>query len=172
MKRLSILAVLLAAVAFTTPRAEAQVSFIPYIGYDFDAGIDSGALLVGVGTEVGFLPGVFPVALSLRPSAEYYFLDDVAGLDEQLFKINADAIARLGEGIGPLGLYAGGGLALMFRSIDVEGTPDRTSSTDLGFNILGGAEFGTAFTRPFVQGRLTLGDGTSLALLGGVRLAL
>jgi hypothetical protein len=168
-KILTVATILLLAIPLMAPRTEAQVSFIPYIGYDFDIG--DGSLLVGVGTEFGLLPvGVLPVAVNLRPSAEYYFVDTPAGFDSwNFFQINADAIATLATGPG-LGVFAGAGLGIGFRSFEAGNVSD--SSTDFGVNFLGGAQFGTGFAIPFVQARVTLMDGTRFALLGGVKLGL
>jgi hypothetical protein len=165
-KILTVATVLLFAIPLMAPRTEAQVSFIPYIGYDFDIG--DGSLLVGVGAEFGLLPiGVLPVAVNIRPSAEYYFVDAPAGEDLQdFFQINADAIAMLATGPG-LGVFAGAGLGIGFSSFEVA-----DSSTDFGVNFLGGAQFGTGFAIPFVQARVTLMDGTRFAILGGVKLGL
>ncbi len=163
MKRfLPLLAAALVAIALLTPRAEAQVQFMPYLGYDFDVG--GGSLLIGVGAEFDFLPAG-AVMLALRPSAEYYFVD---GID--FFQLNADAIAQLG-GLAPnIGIFGGGGLGIGFASVDVGDSS--ASSTSVGLNLLGGLEFGGGFTTPFVQGRLTLMDGTRFGLQGGVKLNL
>jgi hypothetical protein len=168
-KLLTLFAVCAVALPMMAPRAQAQVEFMPYLGYDFDIG--DGSLLVGVGAEFGFLPtGVLPVGLSLRPSAEYYFVDSPSQVDFQFFQINADAIAELSPPGVPIGIFAGAGLGIGFSSVEIAGVSD--SSTDFGLNILGGAEFGGGFLRPFLQGRVTLMDGTRLAILGGVKLGL
>jgi len=169
MKRFtSILSALALVAVLLAPRADAQVQFVPYLGYDFDIG--DGSLLVGVGAEFGILPGALPVGLALRPSAEYYFVDTPPGTSFDFFQINADVIAELPP-IGPgVGLFAGAGLGLGFVSFEAGEFSD--SSTEFGVNFLGGLDIDTGFVSPFVQARLTLMDGTRFGILGGVKLAL
>jgi hypothetical protein len=166
-KLLTIVAAIAIAIPFMAPRAEAQFTFIPYLGYDFDIG--DGSLLVGVGAEFDLVP-LGAVMLAVRPSAEYYFVDSPAGVDFSFFQINADALAEL-TGLGPgVGLYGGAGLALGFSSVSVGDVSD--SATDFGINALAGIEIGTGFMVPFVQGRLTIMDGTRFGIQGGVKLQL
>lgn len=151
---------------FTAQRAEAQFSFIPYLGYNLDAE----KLLIGVGTEFDF-PVAAPVDLGIRPAVEYMFVDDMTWL-----QINGDVIARFGSNPS-LKPYAGAGLAILYTSFDCEGPSEfcdmiDTSNTDVGLNLLGGAQFGTGFAQPFVQGRFTMKDGSAFSILGGVVLAL
>lgn len=174
MKRLASLVLLLAAVAFLTPRAEAQFSFLPYGGYDFD--VNGGTPFVGAGAEFGVLPDLLPVGLVLRPSAEYYFTGDVDDdgfeVDQELFVINADLVAQLAPPVG-FGVFAGAGLGAAFSSIENVDLDIDESSTELGLNLLAGIQFGSGFTTPFVQGRYTtLGDADRLAVMGGVRFSL
>lgn len=170
MKRLlAFAAVLAVALPFFAPRAEAQAAFMPYLGYDFK--INDGALLVGVGAEFGMLPGVLPVGLGIRPSAEFYFLDTPDFIDSQsFFQINADVIATLTPPGVNIGAYAGAGVAMGFSSLEVAGQSD--SSTDFGFNLLGGVTVGSGFVVPFVQARLTMMDVSRFGIQGGVRLGL
>lgn len=161
-------AALLLAIPLMTPRAEAQVAFVPYIGYDFDVG--NGSFLVGVGAEFGLLPaGALPFAVQIRPSAEYYFVDSPANVDFTFFQINADALATVATAPG-LGFFAGAGLGIGFSSASAGGVSE--SQTDFGLNLLGGLEFDTGFVSPFVQARFTIMDGTRFGILGGVKLAL
>lgn len=162
MKRFPLFALLLAAVAFATPRAEAQASFVPYLGFDLDAQ----SMLVGVGADFNFLPDA-PVGLMIRPSAEYMFSG--SGSDDNLIQLNGDVIADIAVGATGLDVFAGGGLGYRIVDSDVGGE----GAEGLGFNVLGGAEFGTGFLTPFAMGRLHFGDaGSTFAILGGVRLAL
>ncbi len=173
MKRLlSFAALLLLLSPLTAQRAQAQFEFVPYLGYNFDAE----NLLVGVGAEFNFLPGVAPVNLSLRPSIEYLFTDD-GGLDElgidvstTALQINADVMAELSPPAANLGFFAGAGLALGYASVSIE--DESESDTEFGLNLLGGVEFGGDFVTPFVQGRFTLGNGDALSILGGIKLGL
>lgn len=168
--RFPLLALFLTAVVFATPRAEAQFSFLPYGGYDFDAGDP----LVGVGVEVLLFPETAPGGIALRPSAEYYFAADESRgglrISRERMQFNADVIAHLTSPANRIGFFAGLGLGLHYLSLEQLG--DSSSSTDLGLNILGGADYDTGFLNPFLQGRITREEGRTLAtLLGGVRLS-
>lgn len=165
-KLLTIVAACAIAVPLMAPQAQAQVQFMPYIGYDFDMGIvDSGSFLVGVGAEFPLVP-LAAFTIALRPSAEYYFVETDADISADFFQINADAIAELMP-LGPgVGLFAGAGLGVGFWSVEGE------SSSDFGVNFLGGIDVDTGFLSPFIQARLTLMDGTRFGIQGGVKFGL
>lgn len=166
MKRtLALAAVLAVALPFMAPRADAQVAFMPYLGYDFKA--YDGALLVGVGAEFGMLPGVLPIGLGIRPSAEYYF-SGTEGFS--FFQINADVIATLTPPGMSIGAYAGAGVAMGFSSMEI--MDESFSDSEFGFNLLGGVTVGSGFVVPFVQARMTMMDVTRFGIQGGVRLGL
>jgi hypothetical protein len=167
-KLLTLVAVLAVSIPLMAPRAEAQISFMPYLGYDLDAE----SLLIGVGAEFGFLQ-LETLALNIRPSAEYFFIGDsgIEGLSTTFMQFNGDVTAELPVGGPGLAVFAGAGLALRYASVEFMNQSE--SDTSFGVNILGGVEFGGGFVTPFAQGRLTLGDGSSaFAILGGVKLAL
>jgi opacity protein-like surface antigen len=158
------------ALFLAVPAAHAQFAVLPYVGYDLDAE----TAVFGLGAEVA-LPLATPVGLSVRPSGEYLLIRDIdiAGRTFQqiISQLNLDVIVRFGTpGLQP---FAGAGVSV--RSIDldtsdnddVEGDQDITE-TNVGANLLGGAEFGAGALRPFLQGRLTLSDGSVLSFLGGV----
>lgn len=157
------------------PVAHAQIALMPYAGYDFDAE----NVLVGVGAEVG-LPVAAPVGLSLRPSGEIVLSKDIdiAGrtFTQSIGQANLDVIAKLSTpGFQP---YAGAGLAVRFVSLDtsdddaVEGDQD-VAETNVGANLLGGVLLsGFGPVRPFVQARLTVGDGSAFAVLAGLSVGL
>lgn len=159
-KLLTFTAAALFAVTLLAPRAEAQLSFLPYAGYNTDAA--GGSFLIGVGAEFGIGMVGLPIGLALRPSAEYVF----GGGDVDLTQFNVDAIGRFSPPLSPVGFYAGAGLGILNASFD------GNSSTDLGLNLLGGAEFGGGFAVPFAQARLTIADGSAFSILGGVRFGL
>jgi hypothetical protein len=175
MKRLlSFLALCAVSAAFLAPRAQAQVAFVPYLGYDLDAN----SLLLGVGAEFGMLPGALPVALTIRPSAEYFFLERerIGGIEHNvtLLQFNGDVIAQLTPPGAGMGLFAGAGVAVRNTTFSPrDAGPSSTSDTMFGFNLLGGVQFGTGFASPFVQARATFMDGgVAPAILGGVKLGL
>jgi len=171
-KLLTLIAVVAFAIPFLAPRAEAQLTFLAFAGYDLDVE----ELFIGAGVEFQLMPANgLPFALALRPSAEYYFMpsESEGGFEASmsLFQINAEAIADLADVIdGPIGLYAGAGLGMAFISTEFSGggIEISDSSTELGLNLLGGVEFGI----PFVQFRLTTAGSTRAQLMGGVRFSL
>lgn len=166
MRRLLAFAAILAvALPFLAPRAEAQIAFMPYLGYDFE--VADGALLLGVGAEFGILPGALPVGLALRPAAEYYFTD-IDGFS--FFQVNADVIATFTPPLANIGVYGGAGLAMGFSSFEFMG--ESQSDTDFGLNLLGGVTIGSGFVVPFVQGRMTMMENSRFGIQGGVRLGL
>lgn len=167
---LALLALLLAL-----PTAQAQFSILPYAGYD----LDGEAVLIGLGAEVA-LPVVAPVALSVRPSAEYLLPKDLTIGDrifgQNISQINLDVIARLkAPGIQP---YAGAGLGVRLIKLDtsdddaVEGNQD-VEETNFGANLVGGVAFGGfGPVRPYLEGRLAIGSsvggGSVAAVMGGL----
>lgn len=165
MRKSLLIALLFAfALPFTADRAEAQgFGFVPYIGYNLDAE----AFLVGVGAEFGSVFALGDLAIGARPSIEYAFVDNVT-----LLQINGDLIGRFGAPGASIIPYAGAGLAISLLSVD--DCPDvpglDCSTSDIGLNALGGVEFPGAlgFGNPFVQGRLTLADGSAISILGGL----
>lgn len=157
-KLLAVAGVLVVALPLLAPRAEAQFAFIPYLGYD----IDVEELFLGVAVQFD-LPVGAPIALAVRPGAEYFFV----GSGVTLMQFNGDVVATLMPA-APVGVFAGAGLAI--RHVSIDGVD--ASSTDLGLNLFGGAEFGTGFLVPFVQARLTVADGSAVAFMGGARLNL
>jgi opacity protein-like surface antigen len=165
---------------FTAPKAQAQFFLSPYVGYN----IDAEAFLVGIGSEFAapFSAGQFELAI--RPSVEYLFVDDsgfgASDASINFYQVNGDVITRLNaEGFNP---YVGAGLAIVITSadFDCEGNPtceqfeDAASGSDIGLNVVGGLEFpgALAFGAPFVQGRLTLADGSAISILGGIMIPL
>ncbi|MDX1530552.1 MAG: outer membrane beta-barrel protein [Rhodothermales bacterium] len=168
------------ALALSAPQAQAQFSFLPYIGYNTNAGFDfeeenaedasTGGFIVGVGFEFGLTPGILPVALKFRPSAETVFLpgeeDEDAELSQTLFQISGDLIAELGAPGAPIAPYAGVGITYLSYTVDIEGDGDfigigaEIDDSAVGLNVLGGVRFQGTFVSPFVQARYTLADPT------------
>jgi len=161
-KLLTLLVVCAFALPMTAQESKAQAAFLPYLGFDLDAQ----ALFLGVGAEFG-LPFGQAIGLELRPSAEYLFSGE--GSDVTRLQFNADVIGNLAGGGPGLGLFAGAGLGVRYFG----GADGVDSATNLGLNVLAGAEFGAGFLTPFAQGRVHIGDGgTALAVMGGVKLGL
>ena len=170
MKKLALFAFVLAA-ALSTPRAEAQFSLIPYLGYNTELE----GILVGIGTEFAAPFAAGNLDLAIRPSAEYHSVD-AEGLS--YFQINGDVLARFAgsEAFAP---YAGAGLAVAIVSqddIEIGGfTIEGDSNTEIGLNIFGGAEFPglVDFGMPFAQIRYSIVDPTDqLSIFGGFKIVL
>ncbi|MBC7897508.1 MAG: hypothetical protein H7066_18965 [Cytophagaceae bacterium] len=121
----------------------------PRVTYNFDAeavGI-GGHALVPLSTNVDFYPSID------------IFLPDNgsllgANLDFRVHPMPRDAAM----------LYLGAGLNLMRASAG------GSSNTEAGLNLLGGLEARTGVIRPFGELRLMVGDGSSVALAGGLNI--
>ena len=177
MKKLALFALALVA-ALAAPRADAQFSLIPYAGYNLDA---EGAV-VGIGGEFAAPFSAGSLVLAIRPSVEYIFTETIENplgddISSTALQINGDVITRFAAS-GSIQPYAGAGLAIYYFNqdeIDLGfGVTTGGSSTDIGLNILGGVEFPgvVGFGDPFVQGRLTLADGSAIAILAGLSIPL
>lgn len=123
----------------------------PQIGYNFDAE----AVVIGAQFSA-------PIGrhLEFYPSFNYYLVD--VGT---LWAVNGDVKFRMpAEGVD--WLYLGGGLNLTGFSFG------GSSNTDVGFNLLAGIESRRGNVHPFGEFRLTVGDGSSAQLVGGLNFTL
>lgn len=160
--------------------AEAQVRFLPYIGYATNLGYDfepnpndpTGGFIVGVGAETNLSPGILPVRLKARPSVETGFVSGGevfpgTSTSTSVFRASLDLLVDVSPPMAPLGVYTGAGVAYMSYKASADGLEDLTGS-GIGVNLMAGARFGGGFITPFVQGRYTLGspqpDDTSVEL--------
>jgi len=140
--------------AIATP-GEAQTSRThlgPRLTYNFD--LES----FGLGAQVGI-----PIArrLEFYPSFDGYFVDSGSA-----WALNADLKYRLSSDRSGEWLYVGGGLNIAgFSAGDTE-------HTDAGVNLLAGIEPLRGKVHPFGEARLTLGDGSSFQLAGGLNITL
>ena len=164
MKRLALLsASLFLVLGLLGPStAQAQVKLGPRLG--FDAGDVEGAF---IGADVRFGTAALPV--TLNPTFDIYFPD--AG---SFWGLSGNALYTFGINNQVFDPYAGGGLGVYRRSIDV-GTVD-ASSTDLGLNFLFGAEFSAGGLSPFLEAQVTpiFADGSStlFTIKGGLLFSL
>ncbi len=148
-----ILAFICLLFALFTTQAHAQ--FGVHGGYD----VDVEEFLLG--GQVRFPLGALPI--TLQPGVDVFLVDRGTLLQ---FDVNAlyDISGGLGEPFTP---YVGAGLGLRYFSIgDID-------DTNAGLNLLAGARFNPASSiQPFVQARMTIADGTSVAVMGGILFAL
>ena len=164
---------------FAASAAVAQVRFLPYVGYQTNAGYDfeeedvedavTGGFLVGVGVEFGLTPGILPVNIALRPSVETLLLsgeDNVNGTgvdaSQSSFRASLDAIANFSPPLSPVGVYAGVGVTYVSYNAEVAfaGLDEDVDGSAIGANLILGARFGSGFIQPFVQGRYSIADPT------------
>jgi hypothetical protein len=115
--------------------------FGPHIGYNFDAE----ALVLGAQLSWPIMP-----RLELYPSFDYYFVDPGS-----LWALNFDLKYRPPTRFGSW--YVGGGLNYL----------DGQGGSDTNLNLLTGFEARGGRTRPYVEAKFILGDGSSFQLSGG-----
>lgn len=175
MRKSLFLALLFAfALPFTAPKAQAQFTLIPYAGYNIEDGF---GFLVGIGAEFVAPFELSNLDLSIAPSVEYVFTEDFnsgfgdAEVSTSYIQVNGDVIAKFAPN-GSIAPFAGAGLAYGIYSADANGFD--ASSSDIGLNLLGGVTFpgALAIGEPFVNGRLTLIDGSAISIIGGIRIPL
>lgn len=174
--RKTLLLALLCAIALpmTANRVQAQFTLMPYLGYNIEDGF---GFLVGIGGEFVAPFEISNLDLSIAPSVEYVFTEDfdgggfVADVSTSYIQINGDVIAKFAPN-GSIAPFAGAGLAYGIFSAESGGFD--ASSSDIGLNLLGGVSFPGAFgfAEPYVNGRLTLIDGSAISIIGGLRIPL
>jgi len=143
---------LVALWALAVPVAAQRSHIGVHVGYDFD----------GDNTVVG---GQLSLPLSrvleLYPSVDVYLVD--AG---SLVAFNGDLKYRLNPGARPQ-FYVGGGVNVLRASAG------GTSSTDTGWDLLGGIESRLGYTHPYVEGRARFhGDRSAFQLNAGLNVTL
>ncbi len=144
------LLLVVAALALAAP-SRAQVSFIPMAGYD----IDYEALQVGLGFEFAVTPGILPFAASVRPSAEYVFVDN-----GDVVRLNGDIIGRFSLVGVPFRPYGKAGVAVELQNPEIG-----DSNTEVGLNLGAGAEF----SRLLAEVTLGIGNVSSARIGVGYR---
>jgi hypothetical protein len=120
-------------------------SYGPHIGYNFDAD----ALLIGAQVAWPITPRV-----SLYPTFDYYFVDVGSA-----WALNFDVTYRPPSRYGAW--YLGGGINYTHASAG------GTGGGDTNLNLLTGLEARRGRTRPYVEARFTIGDGSSFQIVGG-----
>ncbi|RAL20861.1 hypothetical protein DL240_14340 [Lujinxingia litoralis] len=141
------------------------------VGYDLDAEVPL------AGLDARFTFAVAPqVALSVNPGLQYYFIgsNEVLGArtESTVLQFDLNALVHLALD-APVTPYLGLGAGLRYADVRiVNGDGDVLTSddaTDLGANLLVGLsmETGSNFV-PYVQGRVTVFEETSFALMAGL----
>lgn len=115
--------------------------FGPHLGYNFDAE----ALLLGAQLSWPIMP-----QLELYPTFDYYFTDPDA-----IWALNFDLKYRPPTRYGAW--YIGGGLNYL----------DGPGGSDTNLNLLTGFEGRRGRTRPYVEGKFILGNGSAFQIVGG-----
>lgn len=162
MKRLTALALLFGLfVGFGLQQARAQtkIELGPRIGFDLAGDVEE----FFVGADSRFTFPSFPVILN--GTFDYYFVDNF-----DFWQFSANALYEFGVDNQAFTPYAGAGLSVTRISVDIQGElfGFDASSTDVGFNIIGGASFGAGNLKPFAQAQITIGDVDLFALAGGL----
>lgn len=154
--RLRAVAVAVVLMGGVSAAAEAQATdamhFGPRLGYNFD--------MEEFSIGVHFMKPLTE-AFAIYPSVDYFLVD--AGT---LLGFNADLRYKVpSENLE--WLYLGAGLGITRWS--AEGV----SSTDTGLNLIGGFQpAGGSRIKPFAEARLSIGDGSSFAVFGGIHIPL
>jgi len=153
------LVVVLLLVALTASTADAQrrthrraivgqsaPSYGAHVGYNFD--VDK--LLIGAQLTYPFTPD-----LGFYPTFDYYFVSGGS-----LWALNFDLKYRPPTRYGAW--YVGGGLNWSHASAG------GVSGSNTNFNLLTGLEGRRGRTRPYIEGKFILGNGSSFQIVGGV----
>jgi hypothetical protein len=159
-----VIAALALVLAIALPvQSHAQWSLNTHGGYDLDAK----EFLIGASVEFS-IPGaaISGVPLTFVPGFDYY-----PGIDGvSFFVMDFDAHYPIqAKGLTP---YIGGGMYVSRVSVDIPPFGN-VSDTNFGLNLKGGATFGTSSkVRPFGEGRLRVGNGSTFILKGGLSIQL
>lgn len=125
---------------------------------------------LGLGVRGAYvLPTTWP--LEIIGSLDYFFPDDVAGIDVSYWEINANIVYLFPVRSFTVSPYAGAGLGIAHASVESDLVGMSVSDTDMGLNILGGTKFNVGQLKPFVELRLELGGGEQFVFTGGAMVA-
>jgi hypothetical protein len=153
-KRTTLSALFALALLAAVPQAQAQtdLSIGPRVGYE----TDSENFFIGGDARIGV--ETFPVRIN--PTFDYFFVDG----NITLFQITGNALYEFGIDNTTFTPYAGAGLSYLRSSIG------NVSNSDVGLNLLGGAEFtNVGGFVPFVQGEFVVGGNASpFKITGGL----
>ena len=140
--------------------SQAQWRLGTHAGYD----VDVKELLIGVNAQFTISgAAIAGVPLQFSPGFDFY-----PGVGDGVSYWIADVDAHYpiqAQGFNP---FVGGGLYMSRASVNA-GTFGSFSDTNIGLNLIGGAEFGTHdVIRPYAEGKFRVGSGATFILKGGV----
>ncbi len=167
MKKLTLLSLFLSLgllMGADRAQAQAQIQVGPRIGYELS---DFEALFVGA--DVRISTPALPV--QINPTLDYYFLEDTeifgTEISQSLLQLTVNALYQFGINNEVFTPYAGGGLS--YLRISAEANGESSSDSDVGLNLVGGAEFGVGQLKAFAQAEFVVGgDANPLKITGGV----
>lgn len=114
--------------------------------------------------------------LVINPTADYIFVSSSGGASATSIFGHADAAYLFDIPKSPISPYAGAGLLIAFSSVSVDvptfggGSQRQTqSSTNVGLNLFGGAEFPVGPVALYAQAKLLISSGTNFQIGSGVR---
>lgn len=116
---------------------------------------DANAMAIGGGVVTGLSHSN---TWMFNPNLEVVFPDG-----GNMFSMNADFQYQF-PGSGSVGVYAGGGPALLIADPN-----NGSSQSDGALNLIGGVEGRHGSARPFGQAKAVLSDNSEFVLMGGVR---
>lgn len=152
----TLLALFFFALGVQTAAAQVGIRIGPRVGYEID---DVEELFIGADARLDI--ATLPVIVN--PAFDYYLTD---GYD--LFQLSVNALYTFGINNTAFTPYAGAGVGITRVSADTGFDFVDDSNTEVGLNIIGGAEFGFGNLRPFVQAQLTIGDVDLTTIAGGL----
>lgn len=177
-----ILCLLLAIGLVRAMPADGQISLGARAGYNLDAfsdnGAEEGAFMLGGEARLGLQE----LPIVLNPGVDYY----LNGVDNtSVMQFDANVLYPISHNNVNFVPYVGAGLAVTRVTFDPNTgligslLVDKSSETDVGANVIGGATFGLGAIRPFAQARITIGDhlafmnrngdgGPGYSLMGGL----
>jgi hypothetical protein len=151
----SALALGAALLPLTAARAE-RSTLGPHVGFNFD--VDDPFIGFEGRFDVGDI-GTTAI-VQINPSVSYYFTDYIDLLN---FSLNVPFEFKVrGSVLRP---FVAPGLGIWHRN-------NGRSDTDLALNLIGGLLFDVDAVEPFVQLRVSIGDGSTAELMGGLLIQL
>jgi hypothetical protein len=147
-------------------RAEAQFRFGANLSWASDTDL-------GIGARASFGLGGLSAGRPIEGlvTFDYFFPDDVAGVDSKYWEASVNGIYRLAMPESSLAPYLGAGVLLGHSSVDAGSTVCNIadcSNNNIGLNLIGGFRFkgGPRFL-PFAEARFEVAEESQLVLTVG-----